>query len=87
MFGDWSWIERRTALQHQSLLQWLAAVERPLCIEIGAGTYIPTVRSFSERQGWRLIRINPGEPEIPDPTTGLGLALGAVAGLEALFPG
>lgn len=86
MFGDWSWIERRTTLQHQALQQWLAEVERPLCIEIGAGTHIPTVRYFSERQGWRLIRINPGEPEIPNPATGLGMALGAVAGLETLFP-
>ncbi len=89
MFGDWHWQERRTALQHRALQQWLSAVDRPLCIEIGAGTHIPTVRHFSESHGWRLIRINPGAAEVPDPATGIGLAQGALAGLaglDALFP-
>ena len=84
MFGDWAWQESRTALQFQRLQQWLAAVERPLCIEIGAGTNIPTVRHFSQEHGWRLIRINPGEAEIPDPDCGIGLPLGGLAGLEQL---
>lgn len=85
MFGDWGWIERRTALQYQRLQQWLAGLTRPVCIEIGAGTHIPTVRSFSERHGGRLIRINPSEPDVPDPDKGLGLPLGGLAGLGALL--
>ncbi len=85
MFGDWGWLEQRTALQYQRLQQWLAGLTRPVCIEIGAGTRIPTVRSFSERCGGRLIRINPGEPEVPDPDNGLALPLGALAGLHALL--
>ncbi len=84
MFGDWGWEERRTALQYQQLQAWLGAVERPLCIEIGAGTNIPTVRRFSEQNGWRLIRINPNEAAIPDPQRGIGLPLAGQAGTERL---
>lgn len=86
MFGDGDWLERRSALQHRALQQWLATVERPLCIEIGAGTRIPTVRHFSEDYGWRLVRINPDEAEVPDPDTGFGLGMGALAGIATLFP-
>lgn len=84
MFGDGAWVERRTVQQYRRLQDWLAAVAQPLCIEIGAGTGIPTVRRFSESHGWRLLRINPGEPAVPDEATGLGLALGGLAGISAL---
>ena len=84
MFGDWGWIERRTALQYNRLQAWLGRVKRPICIEIGAGTSIPTVRHFSEKHGWRLIRINPDEAEVPDTATGYGLPFGGLAGLNAL---
>jgi hypothetical protein len=80
--GDW--IEARTAAQHERLERWLAAVDRPVCIEIGAGSHIPTVRRFSENCGGRLIRINPREPEVPAGVGGIGLALGATAAIAAL---
>ncbi|PKO38251.1 MAG: NAD-dependent deacetylase [Betaproteobacteria bacterium HGW-Betaproteobacteria-6] len=84
MFGDWGWVDRRTMLQYHRLQQWLATVDRLVCIEIGAGTNIPTVRHFSENCNGRLIRINPGEPEVPDPATGIGLAMGGLAGIVRL---
>ena len=84
MFGDWGWHERRTMLQQQGLEQWLATVDRLVCIEIGAGTHIPTVRYFSENCGGRLIRINPNEPEVPNPSSALGLALGGRDGIGRL---
>lgn len=84
MFGDWGWHQRRTLLQQQGLAHWLAAVDRLVCIEIGAGTHLPTVRHFSENCGGRLIRINPREPEVPDPASGLGLALGGRDGIDRL---
>lgn len=84
MFGDWGWLDRRTTLQYQRLQQWLTTVERLVCIEIGAGTNIPTVRHFSENCGGRLIRINPGEPEVPDPANGIGLAIGGLDGISRL---
>ena len=84
MFGDWRWVDRRTTLQYQHLQQWLTTVERLVYIEIGAGTNIPTVRHFSEDCGGRLIRINPGEPEVPDLITGIGLAIGGLDGISRL---
>lgn len=84
MFNDWGWLEQRTSLQYQHLQQWLAKPERLVCIEIGAGTNIPTVRHFSEDCGGKLIRINPGEPEIPNPAAGIGLARGGLAGITLL---
>ena len=84
MFGDWGWIDRRTALQYQRLQQWLPTVDRLVCIEIGAGTNIPTVRRFSETCSGTLIRINPGEPEIPDPSNGIELPMGGLDGISRL---
>jgi len=78
MFGDWGWHERRTALQYQRLQDWQKNVEKPVCIEIGAGTHIPSVRHFSENCGGRLIRINPNESH-----TAAGMAI-ALSGLDAI---
>lgn len=84
MFGDWGWINRRTTLQYQRLQHWLGGAQRLVCIEIGAGRHIPTVRHFSEDCGGKLIRINPGEPEVPDPAQGIGLRLGGLQGIAEL---
>jgi NAD-dependent SIR2 family protein deacetylase len=84
MFGDWGWINRRTTLQYQRLQHWLAGAQRLVCIEIGAGRQIPTGRHFSEDCGGKLIRINPVEPEVPDPAQGIGLRLGGLQGIAEL---
>jgi NAD-dependent SIR2 family protein deacetylase len=86
MFGDWGWIEERSERQAARLERWLDKVERPVVIELGAGTAIPSVRRFSEeviRRGGRLVRINPREPKVPTPLD-VGLAAGALEGLEAI---
>ena len=70
---------RRTTGQRQRLETWLHTTARPVVIEIGAGSHVPTVRWFSETLGVPLIRINPTEPDIP----GRGVSL-ACGGLEAL---
>lgn len=69
MFGDWDWIGAWQSDQHRKLQQWLVRLERPVVIEIGAGSTIPSVREFSqevihEHQG-RLVRINATEAEVP----------------------
>lgn len=84
MFGDADWIERCSAGQEQRLQHWLAGVGNLVCVEIGAGTQIPTIRHFSENCGGKLIRINPGAPEVPDPAQGIGLALGGAEGISRL---
>jgi len=81
MFGDWGWHERRTALQQKGLQHWLSSIKRLVCIEIGAGTHIPSVRHFSENCGGRLIRINPHEAQT---THGLAIALGGLDGISRI---
>ena len=87
MFGDEGWMQRRQAAQMQRLQAWLAQVERPLVIEIGAGTAVATVRHFSHQVilswGGRLVRINPADPLVPTPQD-VGIAAGALEALHAL---
>ncbi|MES2260659.1 MAG: Sir2 family NAD-dependent protein deacetylase [Pseudomonadota bacterium] len=87
MFGDWEWLERRAALQAARQQAWLEQVRRPVVIELGAGTAIPSVRHFSQRvllqHGGRLVRINPREPQVAD-ARDVGLALGALEGVRAI---
>ncbi|GIW89061.1 MAG: NAD-dependent protein deacetylase [Isosphaeraceae bacterium] len=89
MFGDAGWDPARTAAQEAHLSRWLNEIRsaRLVIIECGAGLAIPTIRLISERavrqfQG-TLIRINPREPEVPDPTH-IALPIGARAALEAI---
>lgn len=81
MFGDGEWLEQRFREQETRLGQWLDSVNRLVIIEIGAGTAIPSVRYFSEFLRGFLIRINPGEAELPAHVRGVSLAM---PGLDAL---
>ena len=88
MFGDWGWIESRQQAQYEALHAWLKQVVRPVIVEIGAGTAIPSVRHFGEAARGLLIRINPTEPEVPK-GKGFGLRMGGLEGIrrmrDALF--
>ena len=83
MFGDWGWVERRTAQQQARLDTWRRGVNKLVVIELGAGSHTPTVRWFGETLGVPLIRINPTEAEVRG---GLGVSLetGALAALSAI---
>lgn len=87
MFSDSHWQTARYEAQEQRLEQWLAKVRRPVVVEIGAGTAIPSVRRFSgqvlSRHGGRLVRINPREADVTTPWD-VGLACGAQRALEAV---
>lgn len=67
MFGDWHWLEGRSAEQEERFSDWLEQTDtsKLVIIEVGAGTSIPSVRNFSSRmkRGYdgTLIRINPRE--------------------------
>lgn len=73
MFGDGAWDDARAVEQGERLGAWLAAQEgrRVAVVELGAGTAIPSVRSFGERvvrrdpESASLIRVNPREAQIP----------------------
>ncbi|MBA4215877.1 MAG: NAD-dependent deacetylase [Proteobacteria bacterium] len=87
MFGDWGWAGERYQAQATRLSTWLARAERPVVVEIGAGTAVPSVRHFSQlvvaAHGGRIVRINPRDPAVA-PAFGVGLALGAVEATTAL---
>ncbi len=87
MFGDGGWLEQRDAAQSAALARWLAGVRRPVLIEIGAGTDVPSVRHFSHALlrecGAPLIRINPRESAVLR-AQDVALPMGALDALVAI---
>jgi NAD-dependent SIR2 family protein deacetylase len=87
MFGDWGWNEQRAAAQEARLQRLLSKAERPLVVELGAGTAIPSVRHFGQsvisHHNGRMVRINPREPQVASPSD-VGLAAGALEALSAI---
>lgn len=87
MFGDWDWAPSRQQEQSRKRERRLSQSERPVVIEIGAGSAIPSVRHFSQRvihdHGGRLVRINPRESSVPL-SKDVGIAAGAADALEAI---
>jgi NAD-dependent SIR2 family protein deacetylase len=88
MFGDFSWISRRTDAQEERFQEFLErhTEEQVVIIECGAGTAIPTIRYLGERLGTgpgaTLVRINPREPRTPAPH--LSLPCSALEGLKEI---
>ena len=87
MFTDFEWLTHRQRAQARRMEDWLAGVQAPVVVEVGAGTAIPSVREFSQRViyefGGRLIRINPAESSVPIPFD-VGFAAGAAETLMAI---
>jgi len=88
MFGDFSWVADRTALQEERFGSFLEENlgRETVVVELGAGTAIPTIRNLSERLGRRggatVVRINPREPWIDEPH--LSIPDGALPALRAI---
>ncbi|MBI5067386.1 MAG: NAD-dependent deacetylase [Deltaproteobacteria bacterium] len=87
MFGDMGWLPDRTEQQRRRFEAFEQRAEDPLVVvEMGAGTAIPSIRFASEnlgrRDGARVVRINPREPQIGAPH--LSLPVGALEGLRAI---
>lgn len=87
MFGDWDWLASRQERQSRKLRAKISRALRPVVIEIGAGSAIPSVRHFSQsvihEHGGRLVRINPREFSVPT-TNDVGISTGAREALEAI---
>jgi len=87
MFDDFGWLSARYDTQRARLRDWLETVRRPVVVELGAGTAIPSARNSSHavlrHHGGRLVRINPREPQVPTPKD-VGVAMGALAALAAI---
>ena len=87
MFDDFEWLDNRQIVQASRMDNWLSRVSRPVVVEIGAGSAIPSVRHFSQgvmhQHGGRLIRINLRESQVPT-ALDVGFAAGAVSALMAI---
>ena len=83
MFGDWNWVKRRELQQARALATWREAAANTVVIELGAGTDIPSVRAFCERQRRPLIRINPREPDLGN-LRGVSLSMGALQAMRGI---
>jgi len=91
MFGDWNWLPDRSEMQGIRLSSWLREMKekkaKPVVIEMGAGTAIPTVRRKSKRVAdafeAELIRINPREYHVPS-KKGIAIEAGTVEGLTRI---
>jgi NAD-dependent SIR2 family protein deacetylase len=83
MFGDWGWNEARTASQQARFEDWRVRAVDPVVIELGAGTAIPSVRAFGERQGAPLVRINPAEAAFSNERR-VNIPLGALEALQGI---
>ncbi|ALK97824.1 hypothetical protein AB595_16390 [Massilia sp. WF1] len=83
MFNDGRWLDARTEARYQGFEAWRARVRRPVVIELGAGTDVPSVRRTCEAQGAPLIRINPRAPQVPS-ADDVGIAMGALETLRRL---
>ena len=88
MFGDWSFIGNRTDGQARRFHNWTMENKgkKIVIIEIGAGSAVPTIRSFGDRfsraeEGTNLIRINPREYDVADEKN-IGIAFGGFEGIK-----
>jgi len=74
MFGDSTWIGRRSSEQQRRYRKWLTTFNpktKLVVIEVGAGTAIPTVRQESQKRvlecdNATLIRINIRDTQVPE---------------------
>lgn len=89
MFGDWSFIGKRSDKQASRFHNWTMKNKNKkiVIIEIGAGSAVPTIRSFGDRfskteENTTLIRINPREYDVLDEKN-IGIASGGLKGIEA----
>ena len=83
MFNDWDWAAERTGMQMARLREWQARVQRPVTVEIGAGSAIATVRAFAQGLGAPIIRINPSEWQVTH-LGDVGIAVGALEGIRGI---
>lgn len=82
MFEDAHWVSRKDEQQAKQFERWRARVERPVALEIGAGTGVLRVRRLSDLFSHRFIRINPVDAAVRDHE--IGLQAGALHALLAL---
>jgi len=86
LFDDARWVGTRSSAQWDRLGIWLRSVKRPVVVELGAGTAVPSVRMFAESVRGPLIRINLEECEVNGEGAGIrGTALEVISAIDAVL--
>lgn len=94
MFGDWDWISNRTDEQEQRFFHFQMTLQKEggipfVVLEIGAGLAVATVRHTSESligpgNKGTLIRINPMDPQVPNPERNISIQMNGLEALRAI---
>lgn len=82
MFEDAHWVSRKDEQQAKQFERWRAQVERPVALEIGAGTGVLRVRRLSDLFSRRFVRVNPEDATVRDHE--VGVRAGALDALSAI---
>ena len=83
MFGDYGWNADVYCMRDTLMWKFIHSARNLLCIEIGAGSALPSVRCISESCP-RLIRINPTDVETAFcEGESVAIALGGAGGFDA----
>lgn len=83
MFGDWEWLDGQSRIQGTVVTQWRLKVQRPVVVEIGAGTDIPTIRILGHQMDAPMIRINPKESAVSNESD-VSLPMGCLDALRTI---
>jgi len=86
MFSDWSWVSDPADAQERHFEAFVARAARPVVLELGAGTAIPSLRNLSRRRRWPVVRVNVDDADVPD-GEGVGLRMGTLEALRRLATG
>lgn len=83
MFNDGAWISSKYDKQEVEFNKWLKGCKKVMCIEIGAGVNIQSIRMISEEFHRTLIRINPRDFITPY-HNGISIPLTGLLGLQLI---
>lgn len=61
-FGDLEWVPARSREQYQRYRDRFAGVSKPLVLEVGAGSMVPTIRNYAESVAHVHVRVTLEEP-------------------------
>jgi len=83
MFGDANWNDSRTFKQQQNFNDWYQGSTNSVIVELGAGTFVATIRYLGEHFNNPLIRINPHDKQQSEQL--ISIPLGAKEGIAEIF--
>lgn len=84
MFNDPYFLWTKVEEQSMRYREWEVNYNYKLGIELGAGTYVPSIRNFSHERTEQTIRINPHQPTINRPQD-ISIPSTAVEGIDLII--